>query len=57
VRLHGLAIVDREPIDVVILDYLMPGMDGGMVAKELRRRCPDVAILLSSDIKEYRNRS
>jgi CheY-like chemotaxis protein len=48
----GLEIVNREPIDVVILDYSMPGMDGGMVAKELRRRCPNVAIVLSSGIAE-----
>lgn len=44
----GLAIVNREPIDVVILDYQMPGIDGGTIAKELRRRRPDIAILLSS---------
>lgn len=48
----GLEIVNREPIDVVILDYRMPGMDGGMVAMELRRRCPNVAIILSSGIAE-----
>jgi DNA-binding response OmpR family regulator len=48
----GLTIANREPIDVVILDYSMPGMDGGRVATELRRRCPNVAVLLSSGIEE-----
>ena len=44
----GLGIAKREQIDVVILDYNMPGMDGGKVAEELRTKHPDVAILLLS---------
>ncbi len=48
----GLDIANREAIDVVILDYHMPGMDGGTVAKQLRRCCPKVAILLSSAVEE-----
>ena len=48
----GLKIANREPIDVVILDYQMPGMDGGRVANELRRRRPEIAILLSSGLEE-----
>ena len=48
----GLEIANREPIEVVILDYHMPGMDGGTVAKELRRIRPDLAILLSSGLHE-----
>jgi CheY-like chemotaxis protein len=47
-----LEIANREPIDVVILDYQMPGMDGGRVANELRRRRPEIAILLSSGLEE-----
>jgi DNA-binding response OmpR family regulator len=48
----GLEIARRERIDVVILDYKLPGMDGGTVAKELRRSCPNIAILLSSGMQE-----
>jgi CheY-like chemotaxis protein len=48
----GIEIANREAIDVVIVDYQMPGMDGGTVAKELRRRCPNVAILLSSGVEK-----
>jgi CheY-like chemotaxis protein len=44
----GLEILNRKPIDVVIVDYEMPGMDGGAVAKELRRRHPNLPILLVS---------
>ena len=44
----GLELVDRERIDLVVLDYHMPGMDGGKVARELRSRHPEIPILLFS---------
>jgi DNA-binding NarL/FixJ family response regulator len=44
----GLEIANREQIEVVILDYNMPGMDGGAVAEEIRSKHPDIAILLLS---------
>lgn len=46
--LSGLEITDKEPIDAVILDYKMPGMDGEEVAKRLRARHPHIPILLLS---------
>lgn len=42
----GLGIMDRQPIDVAIVDYEMPEMDGGMVVRELQRKQPGIAILL-----------
>jgi CheY-like chemotaxis protein len=44
----GLEIVSQERIDLVVLDFQMPGMDGGEVAKELRSRHPEIPILLFS---------
>lgn len=44
----GLEIANRKPVDVVIVDYEMPGMDGATVAKELRRKHPNLPILLVS---------
>lgn len=44
----GLAIVKQEPIDAVVLDYRMPGMDGGVVAEMLRRDHPHIPILFLS---------
>ncbi len=42
----GLEIVKRELVDLVVLDYEMPDMDGGRVAQQLRRQHADIPILL-----------
>jgi len=39
-----------DKIDVVILDYLMPGMSGAETCKALRKVNPDVKILLASGV-------
>lgn len=44
--LSGLEITNNEPVDAVILDYQMPGMDGEEVAKRLRAQHPHIPILL-----------
>jgi CheY-like chemotaxis protein len=44
----GLALFSSEPIEVVILDYSMPGMHGGEVASKMRQIKPTVPILLLS---------
>lgn len=42
----GIQLFISNDIDIVLLDYLMPGMDGGEVAVELRRTKPWVPILM-----------
>ena len=44
----GLQIFDDHPIDAVVLDFAMPGMNGGEVAVCMRERKPEVPILLLS---------
>src|ERR1700710_516392 len=44
----GLDIFAREPIEAVVLDYSMPGMNGGEVASRMRQAKPSVPILLLS---------
>src|ERR1700748_1551288 len=44
----GISVFDTEQIDAVVLDYAMPGMDGGNVAAILRERRPDIPILMLS---------
>jgi CheY-like chemotaxis protein len=46
--LSGLDIFAREPIEAVVLDYSMPGINGGQVAVQMRAIKPDVPILLLS---------
>ena len=44
----GLELFAAEPIEVVVLDYSMPGMHGGEVAVRMRQIKPHVPILLLS---------
>jgi CheY-like chemotaxis protein len=44
----GLELFATHPIDAVVLDYSMPGMHGGEVARKMRQTKPTVPILLLS---------
>jgi len=44
----GISLFEKEPVDVVVLDYSMPGMHGGEVANRMRQLKPHVPILLLS---------
>jgi CheY-like chemotaxis protein len=35
--LQGLTLLDNHHVDLVVLDYYMPGLNGGQVAAEIRR--------------------
>ena len=43
--LQGLSLFDENEIHLVVLDYYMPGLNGGEVAAEMRRRRPQVPII------------
>src|ERR1700746_2370920 len=43
---QALRMFAGRPVDLVLLDYLMPGMDGGAVAKEIKNHNPQVPIVL-----------
>lgn len=45
---EALAIFSSHAIDFVILDYMMPGMNGDVVAERMKRLKPGVPILLLS---------
>ena len=47
----GLEIANREPVDAVVLDYHMPGMDGEEVAARLRAQQRHIPILLLSGFR------
>ena len=44
----ALELMAREPVDVVVSDFRMPGLDGGELLAEVRRRHPEVARLILS---------
>jgi len=42
----ALAVLDRVPVDIVLSDVRMAGMDGLALLREIRRRRPDAAVIL-----------
>lgn len=44
----GLAILRNSPVDLVIIDVILPGMDGVEAIKEIRRDHPAVRIIAIS---------
>jgi two-component system, cell cycle sensor histidine kinase and response regulator CckA len=44
----GLELASKHSVDVVILDYFMPEMNGQEVAIEMRRLRPEAAIIMLS---------
>ena len=57
---EGLVIFESSPVDLVLLDYLMPGMNGGEVARRMRAVRSEVPILmhtacvdLPADVREF----
>ena len=51
----GLEILEREGerVAVVIADYAMPGMTGRELLQTVRRRRPDIAVLLATGYADY----
>ena len=45
---QGLDLFDQNHVDVVVLDYYMPDLNGGDVAAELKRRRSDLPIIFFS---------
>jgi CheY-like chemotaxis protein len=42
----GISLASKHPVDVVVLDFKMPGMDGGQVAEVLMKQQPDLPIVI-----------
>lgn len=44
----GLAMLKESPIDLVIIDVVLPGMDGVAAIKQIRRDHPNIRIIAIS---------
>jgi two-component system alkaline phosphatase synthesis response regulator PhoP len=44
----GLTLASKHPVDVVVLDFKMPGMDGGQVAEVLLKEQPNLPVVIST---------
>ena len=45
---QALRLFSSEPVELVLLDYVMPGVDGGIIAQEMKRWKKSVPIVLVS---------
>ncbi len=43
---EALALLKQSPVDVVVLDVRMPGMDGIEVLKEIKRNYPLIEVIM-----------
>jgi len=43
---EGLRILDREPVDVTVLDLKMPGLSGMEVFEQIKRKRPEVEVIM-----------
>lgn len=45
---QALQMFAEQPADLVLLDYVMPGMNGGVVAQEIKNDNPHVPVIIVS---------
>lgn len=43
---RALQILENEPCDLVLLDFMMPGKDGLEVLREVKEKYPDIAVII-----------
>ena len=51
--LEAVAAAEREPFDLMILDVMMPGLDGFSACREIRKHCDTPILMLSARGEEY----
>lgn len=44
----ALEFIAAHPVDVVVLDLLMPGIDGFAALREIKKACPPVQVIMLS---------
>ncbi|AEB10231.1 response regulator [Desulfobacca acetoxidans] len=51
---EALEIVEKEPLNLIILDIKMPEMSGIEVLRQIKEKHPNLPVLLSSAYSEYK---
>ncbi len=51
---EALELIAAAPVDVVLLDIVMPGMDGMQVLEEIRTRWPKIPVVMLTATKTYK---
>ena len=46
---EGLAMLEREEVDLILLDLMLPGVHGMEVLREVRRRDVDIVVVMITD--------
>lgn len=53
---EALELLSERPVDLVISDIMMPGVDGFALTKQLRADCPELPILMISAKEGYEDK-
>src|SRR5450631_3289499 len=48
---QALQIFANHPVDLVLIDYALPEMDGGMLAEAMKTHRPDILIIMVSGVE------
>jgi NarL family two-component system response regulator LiaR len=49
---EAVRLCDQHDVDVVLMDLVMPGMDGAEATQAIRDQCPDIQVIALTSFKE-----